>query len=90
MVFLVLQQGGVLDNSTLVPVGVAAAGCLAIVSLVWRVSAKTTEVLHRLNTIDARLKQRWTHDEFVSWVAELRDKNPSLDVPWPKAKSDDE
>jgi hypothetical protein len=74
----------VLTQSTLVPIGVAIGGIIAISSLIWRVSAKTSEVLARLDSIERKLDDHWTRQDQFEWVAEFRMENPGLKVPMPR------
>lgn len=76
-----------LDHNTLIPVGVVIASTLTLLSLVWRVSSKTTEVLNRLDSIEQTIDSHWTRSDQLEWIVMLRETNPSLHIPLPLRRS---
>ncbi len=79
----------VINADTLVPVSVAILGVTGVSTLIWRVSAKTTEILHRLDSMDDKLDNHWTRTDQLEWAVQLRDENPELNVPLPHSKHSD-
>lgn len=74
----------IIDHETGVTLTLAVAATVAIASLIWRVSSKTSEVINRLDSIEAKLDNHWTVADQLEWAVNLREQNPSLKVPLPK------
>lgn len=73
----------VLSPETLVPIGVAASIVVAVVAVIWRVATRLTLIDTRLASIEDSLREHWTRADQLSWVMDLREKNPSLAIPKP-------
>lgn len=74
----------VLNPETLVPIGVAASIVVAVVAVIWRVATRLTRIDTRLEGIETSLREHWTRADQLSWVMDLREKNPDLEVPKPE------
>lgn len=76
-------ESPVLSPETLVPIGVAASTVVAVVAVIWRVATRLTLIDTRLASIEDSLREHWTRADQLSWVMDLREKNPEMHVPKP-------
>lgn len=74
----------VISPETLVPIGVAASIVVAIVAVIWRVATRLTRIDTRLEGIESSLREHWTRADQLSWVMDLRERNPNMIVPKPE------
>jgi hypothetical protein len=74
----------ILNEGTLIPIGVAVAAVGSVILLVWNLSAKASQVIYRLDAIERKLNDHWTRADQLEWIISLRDNNPSLKIPLPR------
>lgn len=83
---LLEPAGSSLDETTLIPLGIAAAIVLFAIGAAWRLSATLTKIELRLASIQHTLDGHWTLKDQLGWAMELKEKNPSMNVPRPGAR----
>lgn len=79
-----------INEATLIPLGVAVVAAGTIIALVWNLSAKASQVLARLDTIERKLNDHWTRADQLEWIIHLRESNPAMKIPMPRLQHNTE
>ena len=70
----------------MIPIGLATVVAVSVITMVWRISAKSTQVLSRLSAIERKLDDHWTRADHLEWVIDFKAANLTMDIPLPRRR----
>jgi len=67
----------ILTKETLMPLGMVIALCGGVV---W-ISTQLTNINYKLDSLEEKLEDQWTHRDMENWGLKLKLENPNISIP---------
>jgi hypothetical protein len=67
----------ILTKETLMPLGMVIALCGGVV---W-ISTQLTNINYKLDSLEEKLEDQWTHRDMENWGLKLKLVNPNISIP---------
>lgn len=75
------DHSGVINASTLMPIGIIGTIIMSAVGFVWWLGDKFGNIDHRLERIESRMVDNMSRAEMEAWALRLARDNPTMKIP---------
>ena len=67
----------IFSKDTLMPLGMVLSLCAGVI---W-ISNELSTINHKLDSLEGKLEDQWTHRDMENWGLKLKLQNPAIEIP---------